>query len=156
MADRSPDALAIQALCAAYARAVDARDYAALGELFSDDALLSAHRGEPGRGPKLFELRGRARILKALPSIERFRATTHLVSLPVTHIDGDIARNEVSCLAHHLYDRQSQARLYVMAIRYRDRCRREAGTWRFSERCLVVDWEEDRAFHAGAPPPEGS
>lgn len=131
------DRLAIQDLLAAYARGVDARDYERLAALFREDAVLASDR---------FELEGRDAVVRGFRILERYTATTHLVGLPSLEANAGGARGETTCLAHHLYEKDGEARIFVMAIRYRDRFSREADGWRFAERRLVVDWEEDRPF----------
>ncbi len=144
------DTLALQTLIASYARGVDTRDYETLGDLFTEDGRLETQVGdEPA--PR-YALEGRRRVQRAMATIEQYRATTHLLGLPWIELDGDRARCETHCLAHHLYERGDEPRLYVMSIRYQDRCVREGDRWRFAERRLRVDWEEDRTFH----PPEAA
>ncbi len=144
------DTLALQSLIASYARGVDARDYETLGDLFTEDGRLETQVGrEPA--PR-YALEGRRRVQRAMATIEQYHATTHLLGLPWIELDGDRARCETHCLAHHLYEQGGEPRLYVMSIRYQDRCVREADRWRFAERRLQVDWEEDRPFHPPASP----
>lgn len=144
------DTLALQQLIASYARGVDARDYETLGDLFTEEGRLSTRVGaEPD--PR-YALEGRHRVQRAMATIEQYQATTHLLGLPWIELDGDRARCETHCLAHHLYEREGEPRLFVMSIRYQDRCVRETDRWRFAERRLQVDWEEDRPFH----PPEAA
>ena len=141
------DRLAIQDLIAAYALAVDRRDYSRLGEIFIEDGILATHTGDVSEKPR-YEMVGRARILRGMKTVERYRATTHLLGIPNVALSDGSADCETSCLAHHLYEKDGEARIYVMSIRYRDRCVRDGeGRWRFAERRLQVDWEEDRVFH---------
>jgi hypothetical protein len=59
-------------------------------------------------------------------------------------IDGDTARGETYCLAHHLYDHEGQPYNRVMAIRYLDTFRRQSSRWQIADRRLVIDWIEYR------------
>lgn len=75
-----------------------------------------------------------------------YLATTHVVGGQVLDVDtdGERARGETVCLAHHVYQRDEGRRLLVMAVRYQDEYVRESGVWRFAERQLRLDWRDDR------------
>ena len=119
-----------------YARAVDRRDWALAATLFTDDAVLKSSR---------FQRIGREQVLGALRTIEdRYRATFHAVHNQTLDFAGDEASGETYCVASHLLERDGQPRKYDCGIRYQDRYRRGAdGTWRFSRRELIVDWEQE-------------
>ena len=138
------DRLAIQDLAASYARGVDRRDFELLESLFTHDARLAVHYGDPAKVEPRNEMRGVDRIIKGMRTIVRYRATTHFVGNQTVAIDADEARAETYCLAHHLHEENGRWLDYVMSIRYADRCVREAGRWKFAERVLAVDWTEDR------------
>ncbi len=143
--ERNADRLAILQLCAEYAQGIDARDVESLERLFTEDAVLAIHPRSVSE-PPLSEARERRRVLRGMKVLDRYRATHHSVGLPTIHFDGDEARVECPCRAHHLYERDGTDRVYVMVIRYYDRCVRREGRWLFAERRLVVLWEEDRAL----------
>jgi hypothetical protein len=113
---------------------VDRRDWALAPALFTGDAVLV--------GPR-FELAGRDAVVRGLRSVERYRATFHAVLNQLFEIRGDEASGETYCLANHLFEREGERRKLDWAIRYQDRCRREAGVWRFARRELIVDWEQE-------------
>jgi hypothetical protein len=138
------DRLAIQDLAAKYARAVDRRDFELLESLFTRDARLAVHYGDPAKVAARNEMRGVERIVAGIRTIDRYRATTHFVGNQTVEIAGDEARAETYCLAHHLHQRDGRWFDHVMSIRYADRCVRESGRWKFAERVLAVDWTEDR------------
>jgi len=137
------DRLAIQDLAADYARGVDARDFELLDTLFTDDARILVHYGDPAKVEPQ-KLIGRAGILKGMRSIVRYRATTHFVGNQTMKIEGDEARGQTYCLAHHLHQEDGRWLNYVMSIRYQDHCMRQGGQWKFASRVLAVDWTEDR------------
>ncbi len=137
MALSPDDRLAIQEHVAAYARGVDARDYDRLGTLFHEDAVLVYGNAR---------LQGREAIVRGFRTIERYDATHHLVGLPSLEGGSEEAHGVTPCLARHRYEKDGTPRIFTMAIRYRDRFTKKEDSWRFSERLLVVDWEEDRAF----------
>ena len=86
-------------------------------------------------------MEGRDTIVKAMPGIERYERTNHVVSNQLVEIYGDRATGETYCMAHHIHRENGELRNLTMAIRYQDRFRRENGRWYFEERRLGVDWE---------------
>jgi uncharacterized protein (TIGR02246 family) len=136
--------VALRLLVDTYACHVDRRDTDAVAELFTEDGRLIAHfySGPDGSVPVRA---GRAEIRAALVAgLERYLGTTHVVGGQVVDVDGDHATGETVCLAHHVYERDGDRRLLVMAVRYGDTFVRESGTWRFAERQLRLDWRDDR------------
>jgi len=135
--------LALRLLVDTYARHVDRRETDAVAALFAEDGRLVAHfYTGPDGSPNVRS--GRAEIAAALVAgLERYLGTTHVVGGQVLDVNGDRARGETVCLAHHLYDRNDERRLLVMAVRYQDSFVCQAGTWRFAERQLRLDWRDD-------------
>ncbi len=142
------DRLAIREAADRYARAVDRRDYALLGSLFTDDAHLAIYSGEPESGTLRHEMHGRAAIVEALRGIERYDRTTHFVGNQLARVEGDTATAETYCLAHHIHERDGVAVDRTLATRYRDRLVRAGDRWRFAERILVVDWESEHPLRS--------
>jgi uncharacterized protein (TIGR02246 family) len=128
------DRLALRELADRYARAVDRRDWALAGALFTEDCVLLG----PG-----YELVGRGAILTGLRQIDRYRATQHSVHNQLVEVAGDRATGETYCTAHHLYERDGRTRKLSWGIRYQDRCARESGAWRYERRELLLDWSQD-------------
>jgi hypothetical protein len=128
------DRLALRELAYRYARAVDRRDWALAGGLFTEGCVLLG----PG-----YELVGRDAILAGLRRIDRFRATQHSVHNQLVEVTGDRATGETYCTAHHLYERGGRARKLSWGIRYQDRCARQGGAWRYERRELLLDWSQD-------------
>ena len=154
MSDRSGellDRLAIQDLAASYARGVDRCDFDLLATLFTQDAQIRVHYGDPAQVPPTHAMRGLDAILAGMRTIVRYRATTHFVGNQTVSIDGDRARAETYCLAHHLHEEEGRWLNFVMSIRYADRCVREGGRWLFAERVLALDWTEERPVTPLAP-----
>jgi hypothetical protein len=135
--------VALRLLVDTYARHVDRRDTDAVAGLFTEDGRLVAHfYAGPDGSPNVRT--GRAEITAALVAgLERYLGTTHVVGGQVTDVDGDDARGETVCLAHHVYERDGVRRLLVMAVRYQDTFVCQSGTWRFAERQLRLDWRDD-------------
>jgi hypothetical protein len=136
--------VALRLLVDTYARHVDRRDTDAVAALFSAQGRLVAHFYSSADGSPTVRT-GRAEIAAALVAgLERYLGTTHVVGGQVLDIEGERASGETVCLAHHVYERDDGRRLLVMAVRYQDEFVREAGTWRFAERQLRLDWRDDR------------
>jgi hypothetical protein len=124
----------IRELAYRYARCVDRREYALVGEIFVPEGELVG----PG-----FRVQGLDALEKAVRGIERYEATLHCVHNQSFEIRGDEAEGETYCVANHLYEKQGIAYKLDWGIRYQDRCRREGSGWRFLRRELIVVWEQD-------------
>ncbi len=142
----SPDRLAVTALAAGYARAVDRRDSAALTALFAPDAVLVLPPVLNGT-EQAIELVGRQSVVSSVVnSVSRFVLTRHVVEqLVLEPISGDRMRGEVYGTAHHISRRADGYRDRRVAIRYQDTFARSGENWLFSRRELVVDFIEDVA-----------
>jgi uncharacterized protein (TIGR02246 family) len=141
--------VALRHLVDTYARDVDRRDAAAVADLFAEDGRLVTHF-HPGRDGLPSVRSGRAEITSALVAgLRPYLATTHIVGGQVVTIEGDGAVGETVCLAHHLYERAGIPRLLVMAVRYQDSYVGAAGSWRFAERQLRLDWRHDYPMAEG-------
>jgi hypothetical protein len=87
--------------------------------------------------------------------------TLHQLSNHRYSVDGDLARGEVQCVAHHLSAAADQttavgpagtvATDVVWFIRYRDDYRRTEAGWRFVRRELHLQWVEDHPVRALGP-----
>ena len=134
MSDKAGDRQAIIDLAVAYARAVDAGDFAALRDLFTTDA--TAELGGSGQS-------GIDEICERLSSaLGRFvRWEHHLDDHEVT-IDGDTAT--ASCSVHAIHERPpgGSPPVYTVVGTYEDRLARTAAGWRITHRSLVVTRRE--------------
>jgi len=128
------DRLALTDLAGLYASLVDARDFAALGGLFTDDAVLVTTAGQR---------RGRDEILDAMRGLERYESTFHVVGQTRHWREGTATFGETACVAHHWRARDGVTRDHVMFIRYHDTFARGA-RWRFARRELEVVRTQDR------------
>jgi hypothetical protein len=142
------DRLALRHLVETYAHCVDRRDAALLDSLFVDDAELMIFDDTAATEPSR-TLRGRDELARITRSVQRYVATTHFVGNHLVELEGDTATGETYCLAHHIYDDGSERRVLLWSIRYLDRYVRDKGTWRFAQRRLLVDWQDDRPIRAG-------
>jgi hypothetical protein len=137
------DRVALRGLVDTYAWLVDRRDTGAVARLFSPDGRLVSHF--PHLDPAPIVRAGRDDIGAALvEGLARYLTTTHVVGGQVVALHGDRATGDTTCLAHHVYDRQGERRMLVLAVRYGDEFVRLDGEWLFVERQLRLDWREDR------------
>lgn len=138
------DRLELRALVDAYARAVDDKDVDAVVALFTEDGRLLSHL-MPGTEVEPLVRQGHEMLRRALEAgLAQYVRTTHVVGGQVLELDGASASGTTVCLAHHVYERDAGRRLLVMAIRYEDGYERRHGLWRFTERRLRLDWQDDR------------
>jgi len=119
-------------LCAAYSRAVDRLDEAAMVELFHPDAIIDSGvlRGEPRYFAREF-----------CAWVRRHACVVfHAVCQQWFLVSGDTARGESYVLAvARLREEDGMARDFLTAGRYLDRFERRHGRWRFIERRFVLD-----------------
>ncbi len=135
------DRRALTELSYRYAAHVDDRDFDALGELFTDDAVLVSGAGTRD---------GRAAILEAMRGLERYGRTFHLVGQVRLWVEGDGPHGETYCTAHHFTvgDDDDNATDRILSIRYHDTyvhhsgvhhaAAPDTGGWRFARRALDI------------------
>ena len=136
----------LRALVEAYARGVDAKDVPAVVALFAEDGRMLAHL-PPGTEDEPLVRAGHEQLRRALDAgLAMYRQTTHIIGGHVLELDGPTARGWTACLAHHVYDAPdgSGLRLLLMAVRYEDQYAQHEGRWRFAERRLRLEWQDDR------------
>ena len=128
------DRAAIADLLARYARAVDARDLAAVASCFTADAV---YEGSLGHGT----------IADAVAALERamarYQRTLHLLGAPVIEVDGDRGRAETYCVAYHRTADATGPRDLTVGVHYRDDVVRHDGRWRICRRDVTTVWRCD-------------
>ena len=130
----SADLAALRHTAELYAVGADRKDKALWRQVLAQDCVIEG----PG-----FSVTGCEANLGSLDALgQMFRATQHRVHQVVATITGDTAMGETYSTAEHLLNDTDM--ILVWAIRYQDSWRREADGWRFTERRLIVDWEETR------------
>ena len=132
---------ALRVLSSRYARTADRRDYATFRELFTEDGAIRVFRGDPASTEPYIVLEGREAIVRGMAGLEAWARTQHRVTNQWVEIDGDRARAETYCSAHHVTVGEGEPQDLTMAIRYQDGFLCDAGRWWFEERHLWVDWE---------------
>jgi uncharacterized protein (TIGR02246 family) len=121
-----------------YARACDTHDAAEFAAIFTEEAEIVS----PGH-----TMTGRDQIVAVVPTALKsmYLKTMHLVHNDMAWVDGDTARGETYCIAHHLTPAEAgKASDYIMAIKYDNRFRKIDGRWYFAHRHLNLNWSETR------------
>ena len=126
----------LRELALRYARACDTHDAAEFAAIFTEDGGIIS----PGH-----TMTGRDQIVAIVPNALKtmYLRTMHMVHNDLVWIDGDTARGETYCTAHHLTQTSdTQASDYIMSIVYDNRFRKIDGRWYFSHRKLNLKWSK--------------
>jgi uncharacterized protein (TIGR02246 family) len=119
-----------------YARACDTHDADEFAAIFTEDGQIVS----PGH-----TMTGRDQIVAVVPSAlkQMYLRTMHMVHNDLVWIDGDTARGETYCVAHHLtQESETAASDYIMSIIYDNQYRKLDGRWYFSHRKLNLRWSK--------------
>ena len=119
-----------------YARACDTHDGEEFAAIFTEDGEIVS----PGH-----TMTGRDQIVAVVPSAlkQMYLRTMHMVLNDLVWIDGDTARGETYCTAHHLTkESDAVASDYIMSIIYDNQYRKVDGRWYFSHRKLNLRWSK--------------
>ena len=136
MSQELADRAAIVDAVIAYATALDTRDWATLGSLFTDDARWEyAGSGERLSGPD-------AIVARISGSLERFDATHHLNGNHVAAVDGDEAEHTCYYQAQHVRRGLPGGEKFLSGGCYDDRLRRTPDGWQFTHRRITSVWSE--------------
>lgn len=136
------DLAELDALVAAYAAAVDARDWVTLGGLFTEDAVLLTPDPPRSLDPVL-EAAGRIAIVATVQQVAAFAGTEHLVTRSEWSGSGDEATGRTTGEAHHHVD-GPDPHSWVWHVSYVDDCVRTEAGWRIARRALAVRQIEKR------------
>ena len=139
-AKEQSDRLELRDLLCRYATIPDDRDYAAVADVFTEDASLAG----PG-----FAMQGCEQIAAGMQAIEQYSATLHSVHNHRVSFAGDEADGEAYCVANHIHEVGGVPHKLDMGIRYRDRYRRVDGRWLIASRELVLVWEQELPLRMG-------
>lgn len=136
------DLAALRRAAERYALGADRRDKALWREVLADDVEISG----PG-----FSIAGLEANLGSIDHLSHtFTMTRHVVHDMDVTLEGDTAQGETRSTAEHRIAAPDGDKLLVWAIRYQDQWRRDQGTWKFTRRTLIVDWEELRPIKGTA------
>ena len=132
------DEWAIYKAACAYAAGADRRDKALWESVLAPDCVIESAN---------FRTEGLENNLKNLDFLASlFEMTQHRVHNQLMKIDGDVATGETYCTADHVSTVEGKRQVLSWAIRYQDRLVRDGDRWLFTERKLIVDWEETRVI----------
>jgi hypothetical protein len=143
------DRLAIRELVDAYAFCADTREAEGQKALFTDDTHFVVYMAGEDSDPT-DDLRGREALTPVFDNLNTYEVTMHFNGQSTVALDGDRARGETYCLAHHVFSADGERKLMIAALRYQDTFAKADGTWRFAERRLYVRWAETRTLEAAA------
>ena len=140
------DRLAIRELVEAYAYCADRRDANGQMALFMVDAHFVVYM-DAGNPKPSQELHSRDALAPVFADLNQYAATMHFLGQStILTLNQSRATGVAYCLAHHLTVDGTARRLMIAALRYADTFARAEGAWLFSERCLYVDWIEQRSL----------
>lgn len=150
-----PDALAtliakdeIRDLALLYSRGVDRKDFDLVRTLYTEDGV--DRHGDFYSGP----VQGYVEFLAG--SLPHIAYTGHHVCNHLVSVDGDQGEGEVYALAYHVIPDGAGGYLEdIMAVRYLDRYRKEAGRWKFASRDVAFDMRSVRPYEMPEPPKAG-
>jgi ketosteroid isomerase-like protein len=135
----APDRAAIVQLTVDYRWALDTRDWEALRDVFTPDAV--GHLGAGGQQgcDQIIE-----RVSSALGPLDD---SQHMITNHQVRIDGDTGVGRCYLQAQHVRHAAEGGPNFLVAGRYEDPFVRTEAGWRIAERRLVVMWTEgDRAL----------
>ena len=130
------DKRALRELALRYARACDTHDAEEFAAIFTEDGEIVS----PGH-----TMTGRDQIVAVVPGALKsmYLRTMHMVHNDLVWVDGDTARGETYCVAHHLTkESETTASDYIMSIIYDNQFRKIDGRWYFSHRKLNLRWSK--------------
>ena len=143
--EEAADRLAIRELVDAYAFCADSRDADGQKALFTSDTHFVVYMAGEGSDPT-DDLHGRESLTPVFENLNTYEKTMHFNGQSMVTVEGDRATGYTYCIAHHLYTEDDTRKLMVAHLRYRDEIVKQAGTWRFAERRLFLDWAETRTL----------
>jgi ketosteroid isomerase-like protein len=132
---------AVRNLLATYCELIDAGDLVGLGSLFSHAVLLGPDGEEIARGATDVTTFYQ-RLLHLYDGSTR---TRHMLSVPIIHVDGDMATARTGYLvAQQLGEGRAEV---IAGGRYRDTFACHDGEWRFAARQFFLDQTGDLSMH---------
>ncbi len=122
------DRFEIQDLLAAYCDAIDSRDWDALDNIFTSDAIVDY---TPAGGAKGNLSETKAYLKRAL---KQFSSMQHMLGLPVIKITGDMATSRTIAFNPMSVEKNSQSHTFFVGIWYCDELTRTKAGWRITHR----------------------
>jgi hypothetical protein len=122
-----------------YAHALDARDWDALGECFTHDAVAEYAAFET-------PVVGRDAIVAAIrEGCRRYDVTQHLVGSPIVRVEGDTVRAAFYVIAQHVKEKDGDTVSCLVGASYVDEVVRTDAGWCFSRRRVRRLWTQGDA-----------
>ncbi len=122
------DRLEIQVLLTSYCEAIDSRDWDALDNIFTPDAMIDYTEAGGARG-NLSETK--AYLEKAL---KPFTGMQHMLGLPMIKISGDTATARTPLFNPMVIEREGSPHVFFVGLWYRDTLLRTDSGWRIQTR----------------------
>lgn len=133
------DRLEIQDLLARYCEAIDTRNFEALDELFTPDAVIDYTEAGGEKG-NLTEIK--AFLVKALG---KFSGMQHMIGLPLITLNGDTASVKTALYNPMVMEQDGKPHTFFVGMWYIDEMVRTASGWRISKR------SEKACYFSGLP-----
>jgi len=128
------DRLEIQDLLACYCLAIDNRDFAALDDIFTKDAVIDYTEAGGGRG----NLQETKDYLKR--ALEQFTGMQHMLGLPMIKLSGETATARTPVFNPMVVEREGQSRVFFIGLWYRDTLVKTQDGWRIQSRHEEVSY----------------
>jgi len=122
------DRLEIQDMLVSYCGAIDSRNWDALDDIFTSDAIIDYTEAGGARG-NLTETK--AYLEKAL---KPFSAMQHMLGLPMIKLTGDTATVRTSLFNPMVIEREGSPHVFFVGLWYRDELIRTNKGWRIQSR----------------------
>lgn len=134
------DRMELQELLVAYCYAIDNRDWDALDDVFTADAVIDYS--------EMVGFRGGLRETKAFlaESMKQVTACQHIISTSQITIEGDRAHGRTICINPMVIDFNGEQTTMFMGLWYRDEFVRTPAGWRISSRY------EESCYRYNVPP----
>jgi len=128
------DRFEIQDLLVAYTQAIDQKDFDALDDLFTEDAIIDYTEAGGAKG-NLTEIKSYlARALEKFPSMQ------HMLGLPQIKIDGDRATARTLCFNPMVTEIDGDRNVFFVGLWYDDTLQRTDKGWRIATRSEDVSY----------------
>ena len=114
-----------------YCRGIDRMDQALVRSCYHPDA--TDEHGSFSGGVEAY-------IAFAWKLLPRYDATMHFVGNVLIEVEGDVARSEAYCIAHHRKQEGPPPSNLATGCRYVDRFERRDGEWRIAKRVVTTEW----------------
>ena len=125
------DIYAIQQLCRVYALGIDSRDLDLVMSVFAPDAQVAGMQGAAAAPDYLPKIYGGAIV---------YSATQHNMTNQYVELRGDEATLWSYAICYHIEEAGNGREDLVVAVQYRDECRRTPEGWLIASRRAVPQW----------------